>query len=258
MTDRLINSAALYFGPEAPQSVPILWLTRAIGFFESRNITLDYFYVAGTEAFSQDGTYDFRDYKYYLFKAVNERVENIGLYSNPNPQAPRSAWRAMASFEMHDGMTFLGIDEAMFPEHGSLLRSAYLMGGELLGVTYGISYKQLLSDGPDCYATGVHCASLADIRRLVTSPDESDRRLTAWRNEMWGSRRYLAGMFRGAYPASIISCEHLAALRERARSGKVPGTITPFVDNKLWLWELTGSQMIAAERLLQGCSLLVE
>ena len=259
MTDRLINSAALYFRSDAPQRVPILWLTRAIDFFSSQGITLDYFDIDGDEAISSDDTWSFADYKDDLFKSVNEGLaESVGLYSNPNPNAPRSAWQAMASVEMVNGMTFLGIDDTMLSQHGLLLRSAYLIGGELLGVKYGISYKRLLAKGPSCYAAGVLLGSLADIKSWLSSEDEDRRRLTAWRDEGYGSRRYLTDLFRGAYPASIISCEHLAAILDRAHYGQVPGKITPLLENKLWMWELTSSEMIVAEKLIQDGLLLVE
>lgn len=259
MIDRLINSAALYFGFGAPQRVPILCLTTAIDFFSSQGIPINYFDISATEAFSPDETYDFANRKGDLFKAVNEGlVESIGLYSNPNPNAARSAWQAMASVEMENGIIFLGIDEAMLPQHGLLLRSAYLLGGELLGVKYGISYKRLLSKGPDSYAAGVLQGSHADIRNWITSQDESKRRITTWLDEQWGSRRYLTGLFRGAYPASIISREYLAAIRGRAHFGQIPGRITALTENKLWIWELTSSEMIAAEKLLQDGLLLVE
>ena len=204
MTDRLINSAALYFQSDAPQRVPVLWLTSAIDFFSVQDITLDYFDITATEAFSPDETYDFVTHNGNLFKAVIDGlVERIGLYSNPNPDAPRSMWQATASIEMVNGMTFLGIDETRLPQHGLLLRSAYFMSGELLGVKYGISYKRLLTKGPESYAAGVLQGSLADIKNWLSSEDEDHRRLTAWRNEGYGDRRYLVR----AVPGSI-SCEH--------------------------------------------------
>ena len=92
MNDRMINSAALYFRADAPQRVPTPWLTRAIDFISSQGITLDYFDIDATEAFSSDETFDFANHKGDLFKSVKEGlVQSIGLYSNPDPNAPRSA-----------------------------------------------------------------------------------------------------------------------------------------------------------------------
>lgn len=259
MTESLINSAALYFRADAPQRVPILWLIRAIDFFSSQGIGLEYFDMDGAEDSRSDEVCDFAEHKSVLFEAVTKGlVERVGLYSNRNPNTPRSAWQAMASIEMELGMMFLGIEEARLPQHGLLLQSAYGMGGERLGVKYGISYKQLQSKGPDSYAAGILQGSLTDLKAWLTLEGEETRRITAWRNEKYGKRRYLSGLFRGAYPASLISLEHLAALLGRVDFGQIPGIITPLVENKLWTWELTNSEMMVVEELLRDSSLLVE
>jgi hypothetical protein len=264
MTNRLINSAALYFRFDGPERVPILWLTRAIEFFSSQGITLDYFDIGATETFSPDETYDFENHKHDLFKAVKEGlVESVGLYSNPDGDAPRSAWRAMVSLEMENGMIFLGIDEARLPQHGLLLRSAYLMDGELLGVKYGISYKQLLARGPECYAAGVQLASLADIKEWLRSDDEGNRRLTAWLNEQSGQRRYLTGLFRGAYPASILSNGHVEAVVRKNIWGKAItlrnanlGKLEA-LNEGLWIWQLSESEIPQAEEMLEKAGLII-
>jgi hypothetical protein len=259
MTDRLIKSAALYFRSDDPPRVPILWLTSAIDFFSSQGITIDYFDAAATGVFSGESTFDFIKHKSDLFMAVKEGlVESIGLYSNPSPTAPRSAWQAMASLEVELGLAFLGIEDAGLPRHEFLLRSAYLMGGEALGVRYGISFERVQSKGPDSYAAGVLQGSLGDIKSWLASQGEADRRLSAWRNEQFGSRRYLSGLFRGAYPASIVSRGHLVAIQDRAHGRQLPGKLTPLVANNLWIWVLADSDIIAAEKLLRDCSLLVE
>ncbi len=258
MTDPFINSAALYFRPDVPPRVPILLLTRAIGFFASQGITLDYFDVSETDVFSSDETYYFADHKGGLIEAVNEsRVARVGLYFNPNPEEARSAWQAMVAVDMAMGMVFVGIDEKRLSQPGVLLRLAYHIGGPALGVRYAIGYKQARSRGPECYAAGVQCGSLANIKKWLTSDDEEMKRLTAWRNEKYGTRRYLTGLFRGAYPASLISREHLAALERHAQGGHVLGTITPVVENNVWIWELTDSKISAAAALLRDNALLV-
>ena len=71
MNSPLINSAALYFGLDAPKSVPFLWLDRALAFFLSRGISVDYFDIAETDLFSSEETYDFEQHKESLFNAVN-------------------------------------------------------------------------------------------------------------------------------------------------------------------------------------------
>src|SRR5262249_5727585 len=102
------------------------------------------------------------------------------------------------------------------------------------------------------------CGSLSDIKSWISSPSDYSRRLTAWRNEKYGSRRYLTGLFRGAYPASIIGSVHVAALWDLDTKGHFPGTITPLVENNLWIWELTNSETVRIETLLSKAGLLIE
>jgi hypothetical protein len=259
MDDQLINSAALYFGEGAPPRVPSSWLFGAIDFFVSQNISLDYFDIYATEDFSPDETYPFLMHKDKLIMAVNKGlVESVSLYSNSDPNSPRSIWKAMASVEMENGMSFLGIEESRLPHHVLLLRLAYVIGGQALGVRYGVSYKRSLANGPDSYAAGVLQGNFADVEQWLISEDQHRNRLTAWRNEKYGSRRYLNGRFRGAYPASIISHEHVLGLESCAAFESVPGTITPLVENKLWIWGLTNSQIIQAEKMLHEGALLIE
>src|SRR5262249_47458347 len=156
--------------------------------------------------------------------------------------------------EMEFGTCFLGVDAAKIGDHARLLRSAYAIAGAELGVKYGISYKQLRSEGPDCYAAGVLYGSLSNIKDWNGANDATERRLAAWRDDKYGHRRYLTGLFRGAYPASIIQFQHFAAL-ERFASGRYPGKVTSLVENNLWIWELTDSEMLQAETLLSKAGL---
>jgi hypothetical protein len=258
MRSLVINSAALYFRAEGPERVPTQWLDRAIDFLGSLGASPDYFDVAETAPFSSDETYDFSGNQGELFDVVNQGlVQRVGLYSDENPDAPRSDWKAMASVEMALGMMFLGVDAARLSDHRLLLQFAYKIG-ELLGVKYGISYERSHAEGPDSYAAGVLQGSLADIEHWLVSEDENQRRITAWANEKYGARRYLDGLFRGAYPASIISFQHLLVLRRCVGTARYPGRISPLVEKRLWIWELERSEIASAETLLKEGHLLVQ
>jgi hypothetical protein len=260
MSDPLISCAALYFGSDNCQSVPLFWLNAAFDSFKSVNVSLDYFSVIGTTLFSPDETYDLSQYKNRLLQAVAEGVvRDIGLYCNPDPNTPRSAWRAMASVEIATGVLFVGMDQAQFPDQVWLLRFAYSLAGHVLGVRYGISYNEHLARGPDGYALGMsYLLSLGQIRHRLHGLEQEDRQLNVWRNEIQGQRRYLTGLFRGVYPASIISSSHLTNLRATFAGKPIPGNLEALLDKEVWVWTLSDAEVGVVSHVLRSRCLVVE
>ena len=74
-----------------------------------------------------------------------------------------------------------------------------------------------------------------------------------WADELNGKRRHLSGHFRGAYPASILSESHVRAANLKPQG---VGRLSE-LDNSLWLWELSESEIPQAEAMLAQRKLLV-
>src|SRR6266403_624094 len=111
MSDILINSAALYFRASDPKKLPSIWLSKALEFLSAQGLTPHYFDIAGYEALSAEETWELPRHKEVLLTAVRVgTVDSIGLYYNPEPRAPRSAWQAMVSVETGFGSCFLRVD----------------------------------------------------------------------------------------------------------------------------------------------------
>jgi hypothetical protein len=234
------------------------WVTAALEFFSTNGITLDYFDVSGTDFFSPEETYSWSEHQSDLLRIVGSgHIDSIGLYCNPDMRAPRSAWHATASMEMRTGLLFLGIDDSWHARHRELLEAALAMCSDHLGVGYGISFRRALAQGPDSYAAGVLEGSLQAIGGWLTGESDEGHRITAWLHEMLGARRYLSGLFRGAYVSSILSAAHIAALHRLRQSAEIPGTLTTLPQHRLWIWELAEPDLPAAELLLRDGGLLV-
>jgi hypothetical protein len=87
--------------------------------------------------------------------------------------------------------------------------------------------------------------------------------MTAWLREMHGERKYLEGAFRGAYPASILSDEHVKVVLETDEEGRkiTLGNAGLGVLKALgagrWLWELSEAEMTSAEAVLEKAGLII-
>jgi hypothetical protein len=259
MASCLINSAALYFDGNLLRRVPTAWLSRATEFFSKLGVGCNYFDVSEVGSFSREETYDFAVHRHELIDVTSrDLVTSIGLYANPVPNAPRSAWQAMASIEVENGLMFLGVDHGLLSEPVRILQSAYELRQGLFQVGYGIAYEFPLANGPDCYASGIALTSLADLQAWLGGREDDQRRLDAWRDEINGPRRYLVGMFRGAYRASILSKSHFELMQRATRGGSVPGKLSSVNDGSMWIWELTPADIRSAEEFLRRNLLLIE
>jgi len=74
-----------------------------------------------------------------------------------------------------------------------------------------------------------------------------------WHQELMGERRHLKGLFRGAFPASILSESHV---RAAGLTSQAVGRLSE-LDNPLWLWELSESEIPQAQAMLEEKKLLV-
>lgn len=122
---------------------------------------------------------------------------------------------------------------------------------------YGFAYKMPLSDEPACYAAGIGRSSLADFRELLRQRSQGiARQKTAedlWRDELFGKKRHLTGLFRDAYPASMLSEAHVRAAELVSQPiGKLTA-----LDESRWLWVLSRDEIPAARAMLENKKLLV-
>ncbi len=152
---------------------------------------------------------------------------------------------------------YTGIDEELFSDPVALLRWAYEIAKDHFDVRYGIAYKMPLDDEPDCYAHGSVKRSAAEVLDIIRHRDEWERRKKTadelWQDELGNERRHLAGLFRGAYPASILSDAHVQAANLHSQP---IGTLSK-LDASLWLWELSDRELPKAEALLKENHVLV-
>jgi hypothetical protein len=127
----------------------------------------------------------------------------------------------------------------------------------LLDVRYGFAYKMLLEECPDSYASGRHRTTFSEVREMIRHRRNWDKRQKTpdelWEEELYGQRRHLSGLFRGAYPASILSEAHVRA----ADLASHPIGELSQLDSALWLWELADSEIPTAQAMLEEKKLLV-
>jgi hypothetical protein len=144
-------------------------------------------------------------------------------------------------------MIFLGIDEILVGSCGVLLEDCLSLATTIDGIGYGIGFKCPLAKSPAGVAGGIPVTALSDFQVQNTrSP------LRIWLDERQGEKRYLDGMFRGAFPASILSRKHVDLL---ARNTIVIGVLRALSD-ELFLWELSDAEIPLAEELLKESMLL--
>jgi hypothetical protein len=234
--------------------VPFECLAEVSRFFAGHQLLISNYWLSA-RGVSAEGVYDYPKDSAKLAQALEDgAVRDLTLYSTLACNGSSESWRGMASFEVTRGMVFVGIDESIMSQPALLLRQALAACQIVSGIQYGIAYKRAMARGPDAYAAGVGVCSLSD-----TFSDETEqRRLTAWLNERQGEKRYLTGLFRGAYPASILSERHVELLQDATR--QVHGGIGHLVciGNGLWLWELSAPEIARAEVILRNNGLLVQ
>ncbi len=258
---RVITSAAVYFARHAKGGVPLTWLEAMCRFLDNLGRPIQHFGIFA-EGFSDEDTYEVDGHKSDLTRALDKgSVERLSLYSGLVLEEGRYDWSAHASLDMWEGMSFLGIDTIVIGEPAALLRRAYILNTATLGIGYGISYRRPISRGPEIYAAGGHYCALAEFEQELRA---ATREGPSWSDEMLGERRYLKGMFRGAYPASILSDAHVnAPIRRKSIFSRTTtlrslglGSLT-LLDQGAWLWELSDEEIEEAQALLGENGLLI-
>jgi hypothetical protein len=270
-SERTITSAALYFGHKQSGPVSLRWFERAQEFFADYNLSPVLFTAFGGP-FLLDDCYVLTDhgadlviFGETLAARGNELVEAIrsrkieSLYLN-SPEANatnREHWRAAISTSSAGGSYYLGIDENLVGDASTLLRRAYRIAKDRLDVRYAIAYRLPQAESPDCYASGHVKTSMSDVLNMIRHRREWDSRKKTpdelWSDELAGKRRHLSGLFRGAYPANIVSEAHIRSADLKSHG---IGKFTE-LDGSLWLWELSAAEVPAAEELLNSQGVLV-
>lgn len=264
--DQITTSAALFFGCEEPRSIPPLWLERARELFAQYDLSPILFTASGGDFLLDDcyvlaqagGAMDrwgevFAARGSDLATALSACV--IGYLDLDSPRASaddRGDWRAAVCLSVKTGRIYVGVDEDLIPDPSALLRRAYNMAKGLFDVRYGIAYKLPLAQNPDCYASGFVTSSVSEVFEMIRHRDQWGNRkknpVELWGDELNGRRRHLAGLFRGAYPASILSESHIQT------AALLPCEIGNLseLDASLWLWELSDRDLPAAEEFLKA------
>jgi hypothetical protein len=187
----------------------------------------------------------------------NGEIDSLTLDSPRAGALDRSDWRANVSVHTANRELYVGLDEELISDPTILLRQAYEIAKGLFDVRYGIAYTMPLADEPDCYASGHIKTSLSEVFEFIRHRREWDSRQKTpdelWSQELYEPRRHLTGLFRGAYPASILSDAHL----QTAHLHSQPVGKLSKLDTTLWLWELSESEIPKAESILRAKNALV-
>jgi hypothetical protein len=261
----------LFCDSKQDQAVPLSWFEKAVELFDEYRLSPILFTAGGGE-FELDDCHVLADPGGDLVKwgesitargrdlvdALQKRVvDSLGLDSPRARADRRSDWRANADASSLRGTIYVGIDEELVSDPVALLRWAYDIAKGLFGVRYGIAYKMPLSEEPASYAGGSGPFSLADFREEMRERSQGIRRPVnadeLWRDELMGKRRHLTGLFRGAYPGSILSESHVRAANLTSQG---IGRLSE-LDDSFWLWELSESEIPQAEAMLAQRKLLV-
>ncbi len=270
-SEQITTSAALFCASEQKEAISLEWFEKACEWLEKFNLSPILFTAGGGE-FKLDDSYVVADpggdlvkwgevmvaRRHDLVRALgNGVIYNLGLDSPRAGAVDRSDWRADVSAFTGDGEFYVGIDEDLVSDPVALLRCAYEIAKGLFDVRYGIAYKMPLAEEPDCYASGFAKTSPSEVFEMIRHRREWDLRKKSpdelWADELNGKRRHLTGLFRGAYPASLLSDSHLRTADLRSQGvGKLSE-----LDASLWLWELTESEIPQAEAMLEERKLLV-
>jgi hypothetical protein len=269
VVQQTITSAALYFKDHGVRSIPFEWLERARDLFTDYNLSPVFFSAAGG-CFEYDDCFLLAEHGSKLTRfgetiragqsdlhhQLREgKIHYLGLDSTREGAEDRESWRAMVNIAS-SGEVFVGIEDELVSDPATLLKRAYNMAQDFVDIRYGVAYKMALEEHPDCFASGFAPSSASEVLDMIRYKDKSVQRsnsIELWRNELNGEKRHLDGLFRGAFPANILSDSHLrtAALPSRGigRLSKLP--------NSRWLWELSDLEIQQAEKTLEFRGVLI-
>jgi hypothetical protein len=192
-----------------------------------------------------------------LLKAIRAgEITYLGLDATRPGANDRDDWSANVDVSS-SGDIYIGVDAKLVPNLTALIRRAIGLSAGLFDVRYGYGYTMPRSKSPALYASGRHASSLSEALSMIRHRDEWQRRVKMpdelWSEELMGQRRHLTGLFRGAYPANILSEAHV---RSAALMSRGIGKLTE-LDNSLWLWELSGEEIPVAQSILESRGVLV-
>jgi hypothetical protein len=269
MNSILTTSAALFCAGDDELSIPVTWFERAIRLLREYRMS-PILFTAGGGDFKLDDCHLLADPGEELIKfeevikgrrgELEDALHSGVIYSlhldTPWADAKwRSQWRANVGVSSTN--LFLGVENELAPDPTALLRQAHELSKDMFDVRYGFAYMMPLADLPDCYAVGSGRYTFADFREEMRLRSEGrSRPKTAddlWQDELMGKKRHLTGLFRGAYPASVLSEAHVRAADLLAQ----PIGRLSKLDESLWLWELPESELPQGEKLLREKKLLV-
>jgi hypothetical protein len=268
---QMTTSAALFWNSAQGETVPFSWFERAIELFRAHHLS-PILFTAGGGPFELDDCYVLAESggdlviweeaiparHSVLVEALREgEIYSLGLDSPRAGCLDRSDWRADVSVHTTSGELYVGIDEELVSDPVALLRQIYDNAKSSFDIRYGVAYKMPLAEAPASYASGFSKTSVSDVFEFIRHRREWDSRQKTpdelWSQELYERRRHLTGLFRGAYPASILSDAHLQAANLRSQTvGKLSE-----LDPPLWLWELSESEIPKAEAMLRAENALV-
>ena len=244
-----ISCAALYFKPNAIEGVPSKWVESAVRILSNAHLYPQELSLE-TKDKNESSVFEFAAYRTTLMQeAAKKNLNVVGLYSNPNRSKGLVLdWRALAYIDIGRGNCFLGLPQSVESAPSVVLHSLHLLTEEFLPVDYGIGYYFQSSSGPDFFAVGI----IANPARFDTEAMAEGDRVAKWGYEMDGPRRYLAGWFRDAYPANILSQLHMDA---RVGDGGLlrdagVGDFFPMGEGT-WSWEILERDIPRARELLR-------
>lgn len=131
-------------------------------------------------------------------------------------------------------------------------------------VVYGYAFSMPYNAGPEWHAMGYGFGGLGAVlvRGLLRMGDSAlDRQRCAWRDELWGPRRFALGMLRDVYEVNLLSSVHLArAVHGTPLESLIHeqnwGDLSP-VTADLKLWRLAKPDVRRARQSLGQAGLLV-
>lgn len=270
---QITTSAALYFRREPRQPVPLRWLEKAQMLFADHNLSPILFTASGGK-FLLDDCYVLAGPGGDLVmwgEPVSARgeelteelragiIDGLGLDSPRRDAGSRSNWRAMVSVFSAPGRCYFGFDEELINSALNVVEIALGVTSDLFDIYYGIAYTMPLEDYPEGYAGGYvnqRFEKVSDIFNGFRAKRETSYQKTPdelWRDELYGEQKHLTGLFRGAYPASILSESHVQNA-DLMHCGI--GSLSQ-LNSSTWLWELSASEIPVAEKMLEDRGVLV-
>jgi hypothetical protein len=268
---QITTSAAIYFDRAELDAVPLRWLERAQTLFTEQNVSPVLFNAGGGRFESHDGYLlssggsavmlwgaTFPACEPHLRDALCEgAVSSIDLDSPRSGARHRDDARIIVSVASIYGMFYVGMDDDLVSSPAVLLGRAYALAESLPPVRYGIAYNMALREQPASYASGHRPTRVPEVIEMIRHRKEWDQRPKTpdklWTEELMGQKRHLTGLFRGAYPANLVSATHVenAGLRTCGI-----GALSQ-VSQSLWLWVLTDQEIPAAQIMLAAAGVLV-